>query len=308
MQVSRFVFPHGSFAEFVAAIAQSEAQGAYGVWVPQVFGWDAITAVTAAAARTSRVRLGTAVLPTHPTHPLAMAATAMSVQAASCGRFTLGIGASHQFLVEGAWGGSYARPVQRMRDYLSALQPAMAGQIVDVSTDLLTARTIRPLALPGIDPPPVLLAALGERMLALAGHSADGTITWLTGPKTLREHVAPVLLAAADHHDRPKPRIVAALPVCVTGSPDAARDMARSHFGHYATVPSYRSVLGREGVADISDIALIGAEDRVGEQLDALRAAGVDEFAACAFGDAQSVARTHEFLSSLGSGDGGRDG
>jgi F420-dependent oxidoreductase-like protein len=195
-----------------------------------------------------------------------------------------------------------------MRDYLSALGPAMAGQSVDVSTDLLTARTTRPLTFPGTHAPPVLLAALGEKMLALAGHRADGTITWLTGQKTLREHVAPALLAAAERNDRPRPRIVAALPVCVTSRPETARDLARRHFHHYTTVPSYRSVLDREGVDDIADIALIGDEDRVGGQLDALHAAGVDEFAACAFGDAQSVARTHEFLSSLGSGDGGSDG
>jgi 5,10-methylenetetrahydromethanopterin reductase len=305
MKVSRFVFPEGSFASYVEAIARCDTQGAHAVWVPQVFSWDAMTALAAAAARTQRVRLGTAVLPAYTTHPLAMAATAMSVQAASAGRLTLGIGAAHRFLVEGSWGGSYARPVERMRDYLSALRPAMACQSVDVHTELLTARMDSPLTLPGTGPPPVLLAALQEKMLALAGRAADGTVTWLAGPKTLRDHIAPVLLGAADRHGRPRPRIVAALPVCVTGQPEAARRLARARFDRYTRVPSYRAVLAREGVDDIPDIALIGDEDHIGERLARLRAAGVDEFAALAFGDQEGVTRTEEFLARFGAGNAG---
>jgi F420-dependent oxidoreductase-like protein len=239
------------------------------------------------------------VLPSQTTHPLALAAAAMSVQSAAGGRFTLGLGASHRFLVETAWGGSYARPVQRMRDYMSALRPAMAGRSVDVRTELVTARTVRPLSLPGVAPPAILLAALGEKMLGLAGEVADGTITWLTGTRTLRAHVVPVLRGSAERAGRPRPRVVAALPVCVTSRPDAAVELARTQFAAYSQVPSYRSVLDREGVADASDVALIGGEDQVTERLNALAAAGVDEFAACVFGDPDSVERTHELLSRL---------
>lgn len=299
MLLSRFVFPAGPFASFLDAITACEAQDAATAWVPQVFGWDALTALAVAGTRTSRLRLGTAVLPAPVTHPLAMAAAAMSVQSASSGRFTLGLGASHRFLVETAWGGSYARPVQRMRDYVSALRPAMAGESVDVRTDLLTARTVRPLSLPGAAPPPVLLAALGEKMLALAGEVADGTITWLTGQQTLRDHVIPVLRRSAEAARRPRPRVVAALPVCVTSRRARALELARTQFAAYTQVPSYRSVLDREGVADAADVAVIGDEDHVAERLDEFAAAGVDEFAACVFGDQESVQRTQDLLTRL---------
>lgn len=299
MRLARFLFPSGTFDQFADAVASCEQQGFHGAWVPQVFGWDALTTLVVAGTRTSRLRLGTAVIPAYPTHPLALAAAAMSAQAATGGRLTLGIGASHRFLVEESWGMSYTQPAQRMRDYLAALRPAMAGQPVQVNTCRLVARTPRPLELPGTLTPPVMLAALGDRMLAIAGELADGVITWLAGPDTVRSHILPKLRAAAERAGRAAPRLVVALPVCVTKDPPAARVRASQQFAPYTNVPSYRSVLDREGARDAADVALIGDEDRVCQQLVELRSYGTDEFAACPFGDPREIDQTVALLRSI---------
>jgi 5,10-methylenetetrahydromethanopterin reductase len=299
MKLARFLFPSGSFDQFADAVASCEQQGFHGAWVPQVFGWDALTTLVVAGTRSSRLQLGTAVIPAYPTHPLALAAAAMSAQAATGGRLTLGIGASHRFLVEESWGMSYAQPAQRMRDYLAALRPAMAGQPVEVRTCRLVARTPRPLELPGTPAPPVMLAALGDRMLAIAGELADGVITWLAGPDTVRSHILPKLRAAAEQAGRATPRLVVALPVCMTTDPVAARVRASQQFAPYTNVPSYRSVLDREGARDAAGVALIGDEDRICQQLAELSSYGTDEFAACPFGDPREIDQTVALLQSI---------
>jgi 5,10-methylenetetrahydromethanopterin reductase len=296
VEISRFVFPEGTLDEFVAAIAECEPQGFHAVWVPQIFGWDPLTALAIAGTRTTRLRLGTAVVPSYPTHPLALAATAMTAQAATGGRLALGLGASHRFLVEQSWGMSYARPAARMRDYLAALVPAMAGEPVAVHTERLTARTPRPLELPGVTPPAVLLAAMGERMLAVAGEAASGTVTWLAGTRVIAGHIVPTLRAAAERAGRDAPAVVVALPVCITSNPAAARALAAERYAPYTDVPSYRAVLDREDAATPADVALIGSAEQVAEQLDELNAAGATEFCADVFGNTDERAGTVEFL------------
>lgn len=297
MKISRFLFPTGDLGTYVDEIVKTETHGYHSVWLPQVFSWDALAVIAVAGSRTTRLRFGTSVIPTYPTHPLVMAASAMTAQSATGGRLTLGVGASHRFLVEDAWGMSYDRPMTRMRAYLAALVPAMSGDQVAVETDQLIARTVRPLELPGTPRPPVLIAALGPKMLDLAGTEADGTVTWLAGAHTLLTHVVPTITAAAERCERPRPSVVAGLPVCVTSEPAAAMTDARDLYAAYTQVPSYRAVLDREGAAEAADVALVGAEDVVAERLDELRAAGVSEFCASVFGSDEDQARTHRFLS-----------
>ena len=77
------------------------------------------------------------------------------------------------------------------------------------------------------DAPPVLVAALGPQMLKLVGRVADGTVTWMTGPETIRNHISPVINAAAEEAGRPVPQVIAAVPVCITSDLDMAEDYAK---------------------------------------------------------------------------------
>jgi alkanesulfonate monooxygenase SsuD/methylene tetrahydromethanopterin reductase-like flavin-dependent oxidoreductase (luciferase family) len=145
-------------------------------------------------------------------------------------------------------------------------------------------------------PPPVLLAALGERMLRLAGEQTEGTMTWMVGPKTLASHITPIITKASRDAGRPAPRIAVGLPVCVTSDPDAARQRAARAFERYGQLPSYRAMIDREGVAGPAEIALIGSESEVERQINDIESAGGTELTATVFGSSDDHRRTFEFL------------
>jgi alkanesulfonate monooxygenase SsuD/methylene tetrahydromethanopterin reductase-like flavin-dependent oxidoreductase (luciferase family) len=113
---------------------------------------------------------------------------------------------------------------------------------------------------------------------------ADGTLTWCTGPATLAEHTIPTITRAADELGRPTPRVIAALPVCVTTDKAAAAERAAKVFAVYGTLPSYRAMLDREGAAGPADIAITGTVAEVQDRISALAAIGVTDFAAVEFG------------------------
>jgi F420-dependent oxidoreductase-like protein len=296
MRISRLVFPSGGLDQFVDDIVACERAGLDGVWVPQIFGWDAQTALAIAGGRTTSLHLGTAVVPVYPNHPVVVAQAAMTTQAAAGGRFTLGIGTSHRFVVENVWGVGFERPRHRMAEFLRILVPAMAGEQVEIRGEQLSATMLRPLQLPGVRPPDVVLAAMGPAMLRLAGTHADGTVTWMTGARTVAEHVVPTITTAAEQAQRPSPRVVVGLPVCVTDNPAAAREVAREQFAAYNDVPSYRAMLDREGLAHAGDAALIGTEDEISERIGVLAAVGATELCANVFGAPDEQAATVEAL------------
>ena len=225
---------------------------------------------------TERIELGTAVVPTYPRHPVTMAQQALTVQAASRGRFTLGIGLSHKFVIEDMWGMSFEHPARHMRDYLDALLPLLQGAETSVENE--SYRVHATYSVPGADPVPVLIAAMGERMLGLAGAVADGTSLWMTGPDTIESYIAPTLREAAERAGREMPRIVAAFPIAVTDDPDAARAVVGKMLRGYSPIPSYRAMLDREGAAGPEDVAILGDERALDEALDRLEAMGVSDF------------------------------
>ncbi|SDJ92725.1 F420-dependent oxidoreductase, MSMEG_4879 family [Nonomuraea maritima] len=261
-------------------IAQAAENGFSSAWLSNIFGLDAITALAAAGAQAPPIELGTAVVPTYPRHPAALAQQAMTANAALGGRFTLGVGLSHKVVIENMFGYSFERPGRHMKEYLDILIPATRGEQVSYTGETLKA-DIR-LGTPGAGLP-VLVAALGPRMLKLAGTVADGTVLWMTGPKTVAEHIAPTIRAAAAEAGRAEPRIVCALPVCVTDDPAGAVERANRIFSVYGQLPSYRAMLDREGAATPGDVAIVGDEDTVLAKLEELRQAGVTDFVASPF-------------------------
>jgi F420-dependent oxidoreductase-like protein len=226
-----------------------------------------------------------------------MAQQALSAQAACRGRFALGIGLSHQIVIEGMFGLSFAKPYSHMKEYLAVLAPLIRQGTVSHAGD--EYRVNASLGVPGATPCPVLLAALAPRMLALCGRSADGTITWMTGPKTIRVHTVPRLGEVAARAGLPMPRVVVSLPVAVTREIAGARAAAARTFQIYGALPSYRAMLDREGVEGPADVAIVGDESAVGEQLARLAEVGASDYLAIPFrvdGDGEAVERTRAFL------------
>jgi 5,10-methylenetetrahydromethanopterin reductase len=268
------------------------------IWMSNIFGLDALTSLAVAGSQVPGIELGTAVVPTYPRHPAVLAQQALTAAlAVGPGRLTLGIGLSHKIVIEDMYGYSFDKPVRHMREYLSVLLPLLDGTPVSVDASTLSAHI--GLSVPAAGRVPVLLAALAPQMLNLAGEQTGGTVLWMTGPATVRDHVAPAISAAASAAGRPGPRIVCILPVCVTSDPAAARASATEAFAIYGQLPSYRAMLDKEGAADPGDVAIVGDEDAVAGQIQALADAGVTDFVAAEFTHGQDRQRTRNLLKAV---------
>ncbi len=276
---------------------QAAADGFASYWIPQAFGPDTLTIIAAVGQDSAPMRIGTAVIPTYPRHPQMLAQQALTVQQAIGDRLVLGIGPSHQVVIEGQWGMSFDKPIRHVREYLEILMPLLTTQKASVKGDTLTCRA--EIAVPGAPIPKVMVAALGPQLLKVTGRLCDGTITWMTGPNTIRTLTAPILSAAAEAAGRATPEVVSGFPICVTDDPAAARERAAKSFAMYGTLPSYRAMLDHEGYAGPADIAIVGGEGEVTERVAALKDAGVTTFAASPFGSRDERARTNELLVSL---------
>jgi len=284
-----------SFAAFEAHAKKAAEQGFPTYWLAQAGAIDALTVLAGLALRVKGIDFGTAVVPTYPRHPAMLASQAMTVQQMSGGRLHLGIGLSHQVVIEGMFGMSFAKPLRHMREYLSILMPLIEAGKVQFAGETLSANST--LSIPGTSPCPVLVAALGPQMLRLAGARTDGTVLWMVGEKTIREHIAPEIREGASRGGRAAPRIVAGLPIGVTDDPEAARERASRAFAIYGQLPSYRAMLDREGAESPADVAIIGGESEVEDRLSALKEAGATEFAAAEFTrNPDEVARTRDLL------------
>lgn len=282
----------------VAFGKRAESLGFSTLWIPNIFSWDAITACALVGRETERIELGTAVVPTYPRHPMALAQQAITAGVAAGGRFTLGIGLSHQVVIEGMYGYSYDKPARHMKEYLSVLTPLLRGEGVDFQGELYKVQGR--ITTPEAQAVPLAVAALGPVMLGHAGRMSDGTITWMTGVKTLADHIGPTLRAAAEKAGRAEPRVVAGLPIALTNDAAGAREQMDKAFAIYPTLPSYRAMLDREGVDGPAGIALVGDEAELRAQIGRLRDAGVTDFDAAVTPVPDGpVDRTLEFLASV---------
>ena len=260
----------------------AEAAGFSSFWFPQVPGYlDAMTAVALLGRATSTIELGTAVVPMQTRHPMIVAQQAATTQLACGGRFTLGVGPSHDWIIEGQLGIPYDRPARLVRDHLEVLLTALAGPgAVDVEND--SYRVHSPLDVADAGPMPVLLAALGPTMLRIAGERADGTVLWMADERAISDHVAPRITAAAEAAGRPAPRIVAGVPVavCADGDVDGARTAASEVLGHAHFSPNYVRLLEHGDAQDVGDTMAAGSESTVADRLRRYRDAGVTDLAA----------------------------
>jgi F420-dependent oxidoreductase-like protein len=286
-----------SVSGVVEQVRRAAGLGFASAWMPQLFNLDALTALAVAGAQVPGIELGTAVIPTYPRHPMMLASQALTTQSATGNRLVLGIGLSHQIVIESMFGFSFDKPARHMSEYLSILLPLLhAGAVQFTGETLKAAGSVK---ISDATAPPVLLAALAPRMLRLAGERADGTITWMTGPETVADHIAPSITKAAADAGRPAPRVVVGLPVCVTVDVEAARQRAAQTFQMYGQLPSYRAMLDREGAEGPGDVAIVGDEESVLAQITHLGEIGATDFMAAPFGSREERDRTTAAVAAL---------
>ncbi|WP_319457331.1 MULTISPECIES: TIGR03564 family F420-dependent LLM class oxidoreductase [unclassified Mycobacterium] len=295
-----------SVDKIVAQAQQAEADGFSALWYASAVQGDPLVAMTLAGRATASIELGTAVLQTYPCHPLLQANRAASVVNAM-GRegFTLGLGPSHEALISGVFGLSYDHPGRNTEEYVRIVSGLLRGEDVDFAGEDWTTRSLgRAVALD--HPVPLLLAALSPRMVRIAGEFADGVVLWMASAKAIETRIGPGLRAAAASAGRPAPRVVAGLPVAVHDDVDEARAATTATSTAYSGMTNYQRIIEAGGGSSPADVAVVGNEDSVRAQLEALIAAGATDVWAqpIAVGDDRdrrtaSLRRTRELLSAL---------
>ncbi|HIG41012.1 MAG: TIGR03564 family F420-dependent LLM class oxidoreductase [bacterium] len=243
-------------------------------------GLDAMTVLTVVGLRVPDIELGTAIVPTFPRHPMVLAGQVHTMQNVIGHRLTLGIGLSHETMMK-SLGLPFDRPIRHLREYLSVLVPLLNEGRVSFQGDMISCEA-ETFFNPD-QPTPVVVAALGPQALKVAGRLADGTTLAWVGPRTVREHIKPRLTEAASDAGRPAPRIIATLPVCVTQDEDAVRNRISRTLKMYGELPSYKAMFEREGVSEPGELAIVGSESKVLDQLAEVAASGVTDFAASQF-------------------------
>jgi 5,10-methylenetetrahydromethanopterin reductase len=286
-------------ADTVAVLERYREAGLDHAFASQIFGPDALTLLAVAGSRVPGIGLGTGVVPVYPRHPMMLAQQALTVQMATDNRLLLGIGLSHQVVVENMWGMSFERPAAYMREYLTALMPLLHGHEVHSDGERVTTHAFAPLDIANVEAPPVLVAALADTMLKLAGRVADGTVTWMTGTATVGGHIVPTITAAAEAAGRPAPRVVVSLPIAVTNDREKAKERINEVFSIYPNLPSYKAMLDKEGAEAAADIGFVGDEEAVAASISRLADAGATDFVAAIVGDAEERGRGLTLLSEL---------
>ncbi|HVX18911.1 MAG TPA: TIGR03564 family F420-dependent LLM class oxidoreductase [Acidimicrobiales bacterium] len=293
-----------SLDRIVHQAERAEADGFSSLWYASGTLGDPLVGMAVAARATTSIEVGTAIVQTYPCHPMLLAARANATTEAigTAGRFTLGIGPSHQPVIEGMLGLSYDHPGRDTEEYVQVLAPLLRGEAVSFHGEAYQVNA-GPLALSPAGETPVLIAALGPRLLRIAGRHTAGTVTWMANARAIGEHVSPRIRKAAGDAGRAEPRIVAGLPVAVHDDVDEARQVAAKSFGMYGTLPNYQRILERGGVSGPADAAIVGDEASVAAQLQALVDAGVTDVWAAPFpvGDDRQASRdrTRDLLKSL---------
>jgi len=288
---------------------EAEADGFSALWYASIVTGDPLVAMAIAGRETSTIELGTAVLQTSPCHPLLQANRVSSVVDAM-GRpgFTLGIGPSHEPVIRGAFGMSYDHPGRSTDEYLQILTALLRGENVDFDGSDWSAHTAG-RAVPPSHPVPVLVSALGPRLLRVAGEHADGTVLWMADERAVANHVVPRITKAADNAGRPAPRIVAGIPVCLCAASevDAAKERANRILGEAEVSPNYQRLLDYGDARDVGDICAAGDEDAILARMRRFADAGVTDLSVrlLPIGDNRdeliaSKRRTRQVISELG--------
>jgi alkanesulfonate monooxygenase SsuD/methylene tetrahydromethanopterin reductase-like flavin-dependent oxidoreductase (luciferase family) len=270
-----FISTGRSLAQAVERVTLAESLGYETVYITHVAGRESLTVLTAYAQATSRIRVGTGIVPIYTRTPATMAQTAATIDELSDGRLTLGLGVSHRPVVEGWHGQKIDRPVAEMREYLAIVRAILRGEDPPQGEKWQTGFHLVGL---GVRPQlPIYIAALSPRMLRLAGEIADGVILWLCNPRYIEDVVVPEVRAGRERAGLELEGfdIVAAVPGAAAESPEAAFQALRGDLVPYFGLPFYRAMIERTGFG-----ADIEAFDAAGGDFFAMQAAISDGFLA----------------------------
>ncbi|MFG2640700.1 LLM class F420-dependent oxidoreductase [Streptomyces sp. NPDC048370] len=272
--------------------------GLRSAWFGQTFSYDSPQLAAIVGREVPGLQVGTSAIPIFGRHPLLVSSQAQTAQAATGGRYHLGLALGTRHLTEDGFGIPYERPIALLREFLTALRPLVETGVADFHGELLTATTPLPAAVP------ILVAAMGPQALRVTGELADGALPFLAGPRALADHIVPALTAAAEAAGRPAPRVVALVPGVVTSDADAVREKAAETLALYEKIPSYQRVIGLSGAERAADVAVIGDEETVAAEVRRYRDAGATEvvFTATDLGGEDDRRRTWKLLGELASG------
>ncbi|MFG2500748.1 LLM class F420-dependent oxidoreductase [Streptomyces sp. NPDC048441] len=281
---------------------EAHEAGLRSAWFGQTFSYDSPTLAAIVGREVPGLHVGTAAIPVFGRHPLLVSSQAQTAQAATGGRYHLGLALGTKQLTEAAFGIPHERPIGRLREFLTALRQLLETGSSDFHGELLTATTPLPARVPGAEPPvPLLVAAMGPQALRVSGELADGILPLLAGPRALAEHIVPAVTAAAEAAGRPAPRIVAFVPGVVTADAETVRETATEALSFYEQFPSYQRVIGLSGATRAVDLAVIGDEETVAAEVRRYREAGATEvvFTSTDLGGEADRRRTWNLLGEL---------
>ena len=265
------LFPNASAAnavdDVIAQATRAYELGVRQVWLAQQFDHDAIALAALIGAAVPGLGVGTSVVPINPRHPLIVASLAQTAQAASHGNFSLGLGLGAHQPERQSFGTSWPNTIQRLREHLTVLRSIFDNGTVDFHGEEFDANPLWPVALAGGTPIPIYVAAMGPKSLQVTGELADGTLPFIAGPRAIADFIEPTITKAAAEAGRPKPRVIASVPVLVSDDVDDARAVAAQQLAFYATIPSYQKVIAREGVDSVADLAVVGPAESVARRL-----------------------------------------
>jgi F420-dependent oxidoreductase-like protein len=297
---------HNRVDRTVRLAREAHEAGLRSAWFGQTFAYDSPTLAAIVGREVPGLHVGTAAVPVFGRHPLLLSSQAQTAQAATGGRYHLGLALGTKHLTEAGFGIPYERPIARLREFLTALRRLVETGSADFHGELLTATTPLPAAVPGgAEPPvPLLVAAMAPQALRASGELADGILPLLAGPRALAEHIVPAVTTAAESAGRPAPRIVAFVPGVVTADVETVRETATETLTFYEQFPSYQRVIGLSGGTRAADLAVIGDEETVAAEVRRYREAGATEvvFTATDLGGEEDRRRTWKLLGELANG------
>ena len=298
MKIGIFSEPFNATLENIKEeVALAQQCGASSYWLAQIWRYDALTLIPSLAQIAPDVEFASGVVASYLRHPVTLASQALTTSLLTQGKFTLGVGLMHKPLIEGMFEMSFDKPARHMREYLDILLPLVNQEEVNASG--VTVSYHGGMQVPDAPPCQVMLAALGPQMLRICGARTQGTITWMTGPDTIKNYIRPNLFTAAEQAGRTKTRIAALLPIVITDDEASGKAHAAEQFEIYGTMPSYRAMLDKSGLAEPADYVLIGNEDRVAESLRQYAAAGVTDCGLLVAGGGETRSRGLDFIASL---------